>query len=249
MRHGKRAGFVPLALLLIALLIVALAGTGLAGELLRIVNEPTAGVLSARTYYVSLSTFPNEGLLIGFDIGVLPRLMVGLRYGGEYLTGLNDPIWYDHLRLTARFRFLDESVHLPGLAIGFTNQEEGPRTGATYSRLSRGAYLVGSKNFELQGDLAFHAGVSISFEDTDHAGCWIGVDKSLPAGFGLSLDYDFATNEDDSVRFDDGGGFLNAEIFWQSFGQVRVSLQVRDLLETGGQSYRALAVDFLGLFF
>lgn len=242
----------PVSILgILALLCVSTVsfGTTHAAELLRIVTEPTAGVLSARTYYVSLSTFPNEGLLVGFDVGVVPRLMAGLRYGGEHLTGLNDPSWYDHVRFTARFRFLDESVGFPGLALGFTNQEEGPRTGASYSRLSRGAYIAASKNFEFQGDLAFHAGVNLSFEDTDHAGCWMGADKSLPAGFGVAVDYDFATNEEDSVRFDQGGGFLNAEIFWQSFGQVRVSLQFRDLLETGGQGYRALAVDFLGLFF
>ncbi|MBN1433156.1 hypothetical protein JW921_00235 [Candidatus Fermentibacterales bacterium] len=219
-----------------------------ASELLRVVTEPTAGVLSARTYYASLATFPNEGLVIGLDVGVVPRLMVGVRYGGEHLTGLSDPVWYDHVRVAARFRFLDESLALPGIALGFSNQEEGPRTGATYSRLSRGVYLSASKNFELEGSLAFHAGVSLSLEDSDHAGCWLGLDKSLPGGFGVALDYDPATNEADSVRFDEGGGFVSAEIFWQSFGQVRVSLQLRDLLETGGQTYRALAVDFLGLF-
>ena len=236
------------ALMALALLVLW-PGSGGCSELMRIVGEPTAGVLSARTYYISLATFPNEGLLMGFDLGVIPRLMVGLRYGGEHLTGLEDPVWYDHVRLTARFRFLDESVPLPGLALGFSNQEEGPRSGATYSRLSRGVYLAASKNFELQGDLAFHAGVGLSLEDSDHAGVWVGVDKGLPAGFGVAVDYDLATNEADSVRFDDGGGFLGCELFWQSFGQVRVSLQLRDLLETGGQSYRALAVDFLGLLF
>jgi len=74
------------------------------------------------------------------------------------------------------------------------------------------------------------------------------MNKSLPGGFGLALEYDFATDEADSVRFDNNGGFLSGEIYWESFGQVRVSLQFIDILETGGESYRALGVDFLGLF-
>lgn len=218
------------------------------GELLRIVSEPTAGIISPRTYSVAVNTFPNEGLIFSIDVGIVPRFVAGIVYGGEYLTGLHDPVWNDHVRIRARFRFLDESLDLPGVAIGYTNLEEGPRTGSTYSRLSRGVYLVGSKNFDFHGDLAFHAGVNVSIEDSDHAGCWIGFDKSLPAGFGFSAEYDFATNEADSVRFDNGGGFMSMEIFWESFGQVRISMQFRDIFETGGQSYRALGVDFIGIY-
>ena len=64
----------------------------------------------------------------------------------------------------------------------------------------------------------------------------------------MAFEYDFATDEADSVRFDVGGGFLSGEVYWESFGQVRISLQFIDILETGGRSYRALGIDFLGLF-
>ncbi len=216
---------------------------------MRIVTEPTAGMLSPRTYYVDMRTFPSNGLRFGISAGIVPRLMAGVSYGGWNITGLEDPEWFDQLSLSARFRFIDESNSFPALAVGYCNEREPARAGGTYTRLSRGLYLAASKNFEAPaGDLAFHAGASVSFDDSDHAGCWLGVDKSLPAGFGVALDWDPATNGADSVRFDETGGFLNFEGYWQSFGQVRISIQLMDLFEAGGETYRSLAVDFLGLF-
>jgi hypothetical protein len=229
--------------------LLSIMAAAAAGELLRIVDEPTAGMVAPRTYYFSMSTFPSDGLRFGVSAGLLPGFMAGLAYGGYDITGMDDPDWFDELSVRARFRFLDETVDFPALAVGFDNQREPFRAGGHYERLSRGAYLAGSKNFQSPvGDLAFHAGISLSLDDPDHAGCWVGTDVSLPAGFGAALDWDPATNEADSVRFDESGGFVNFEGFWESFGQVRISLQFMDILESGGEPYRALAVDFLGLF-
>ena len=230
------------------ILAVILASSATAGELMRIVREPTAGIIAPRTYHVSLNTFPTNGLRFSLDTGIVPGLMVGLGYGGWNITGLSSPDWFDHVFVKLRFRFLDETTSFPALAVGYDNEDEAVREAGTYTRISRGLYLSASKNFRAPGgDMGFHGGINVSFDEPDHAGCWLGMDKSLPAGFGLAADYDFATNEADSVRFDKSGGFLNCEIYWESFGQVRISLQFKDLLESGGSTYRALAVDFLGL--
>lgn len=218
------------------------------GELMRIVAEPTAGMLSPRTYYADMRTFPTDGLRFGVNVGVVPRLMAGASFGGWDITGMDDPEWFDHIALHARFRFVDETETFPAFALGFTNEQEPERSGGSYIRPSRGLYMALSKNFALAGDLAFHGGISLSLEDSDHAGCWFGADKSLPAGFGVAMDWDPATSGPDYARFDETGGFLNLEGYWQSFGQVRVSIQFMDLLEAGGDTYRSLAVDFLGLF-
>ncbi len=232
---------------LAALCLAAAAAAG--GELMRTVEQPTAGMVAPRTYYFSLSTFPSDGLRFSLQAGIVPRLHAGLGFGGWNITGLEDPEWFDRVSIKARFRFLDESNSFPALAVGYDNEREPFRTGSNYSRLSRGIYLVASKNFMAPaGDLGVHGGVCVSFDDSDHAGFWLGADKSLPAGFGISADWDAATNESDSVRFDESGGFLNMELFWESFGQVRISMQFKDILETGGEPYRALAVDFLGLY-
>jgi len=224
------------------------AGILSAGELMRIVQEPTAGLVAPGTYGVSLSTFPSDGLRFSFTVGVINRVMLGLGYGGWDITGLQDPTWFEHVYLKAGVRLLDESDAFPGVLIGFDNEPEQARTGASYSRSSRDLYLAGSKNFEtIGGDLAFHLGISMDVQEPEHAGAWLGMDKSLPGGFGAALEWDLATDEDDSVRIDNGGGFLNGELFWESFGQVRVSLQFIDLMETGGESYRALGIDFLGI--
>jgi hypothetical protein len=220
-----------------------------AGELMRSVQQPTAGLVAPRTYYFNLSTFPPDGLRFEVQAGLVPRLMAGVSFGGSYLIGLEDPVWFDRVGVKARFRFLDESMDFPALALGFDSEREPERAAGDYVRLSRGIYLVASKNFTAPGgDLAFHGGVGVSFDDPDHADFWLGADKSLPLGLGIAADWDAATNEADSVRFDSSGGFLNLEVFWESFGQVRISMQFKDILEAGGASYRSLAVDFLGLF-
>lgn len=220
-----------------------------AGELMRSVQQPTAGIVAPRTYYFALSTFPPDGLRFEVQAGLVPRLMAGLSYGGTYLIGLESLSWFDKVGVKARFRFVDESVDFPALALGYDNEREPSRSAGDYTRLSRGMYFVASKNFSAPGgDLAFHGGLSISFDDSDHADFWLAADKSLPLGFGVAADWDAATNEADSVRFDNSGGFLNFELFWESFGQVRISMQMKDMLQAGGEQYRSLAVDFLGLF-
>ena len=40
---------------------------------------------------------------------------------------------------------------------------------------------------------------------------------------------------------------MNIETYWESFGQVRIGLRFCDVLETSGDPYRSLAIDFLGL--
>lgn len=225
-----------------------LASAAFSGELLRIVREPTAGIVAPGTYSISLCTFPDDGLRFSFFLGIIPRFSAGLGYGGWNITGLSDPSWFDHLYLKMRFRLLDESGRLPGMVVGFDNEPESIRSGATYRRRARDLYIALSKNFQsFGGDVAFHFGISTDIRDPVHAGIWTGFDKAFPGGFGMAMEYDFATDEDDSVRFDNNGGFVNGEIYWESFGQVRISLQFMDIFETGGMSYRALGIDFLGL--
>lgn len=234
---------------LIVTVVLSVSGRGVAGELMRLVREPTAGIVAPRTYHFSMSTFPSDGLRFSLTAGLFPRFAAGLSYGGWNVTGLNSPSWFDHVYMKARFRVLDETESLPGMLVGFDNEPEAVRAGATYSRKARDLFVALSKNFLAPGgDMAFHLGLSADVTRLVHAGVWTGVDKSLPGGFGLVLEYDLATDEADSVRFDNNGGFVSGEIYWESFGQVRISLQFVDIFESGGESYRALGVDFLGLF-
>jgi len=235
--------------ILIISLLVASAGKAVSGELMRLVKEPTAGIVAPRTYYFSMNTFPSDGLRFSLTAGIFPRLAVGLGYGGWNVTGFNSPSWFHHLYIKARFRLIDETESFPATLLGFDNEPEAIRSGSTYRRKARDLYLVLSKNFlSFGGDMAFHFGVSADVRNLIHVGVWTGMNKALPGGFGLAVEYDFATDEADSVRFDNNGGFLSGEIYWESFGQVRISLQFIDVFETGGTSYRALGVDFLGLF-
>lgn len=234
--------------ILLICFLAATSGEAVSGELMRLIREPTAGIVAPGTYHFSMNTFPDNGLRFSFTAGIFPRLAAGLGYGGWNITGLSSPSWFDHLYIRARFRFIDETESFPGAVLGFNNEPEAIRSGSTYRRKARDLYLVFSKNFlSFGGDMAFHFGMSADVRRLVHAGVWTGMNKALPGGFGLAVEYDFATNEADSVRFDNNGGFLSGEIYWESFGQVRISLQFVDIFKTGGESYRALGVDFLGL--
>jgi hypothetical protein len=232
-------------LLLIALLI-SLSAT--AGELMRVAGEPTAGVIAPRTFNVAMSTFPESGLKFSITAGILPRFMAGLGYGGWNIIGMSDPDWFDEIYLKARFRVFDEKRSFPAVAVGYDNEQEHARSGAEYLRPARDFYTVFSKNFVgWGGDIGFHFGANLTSDSQDHLGCWFGIDKSFPGGFGVAADWDLATNGNTDYRVEKTGGFFDIEAFWESFGQVRIGLRFSDVLETGGAPYRSLVIDFLGL--
>jgi hypothetical protein len=230
----------------VTVLLISLSAA--AGELMRVAGEPTAGVIAPRTFNVAMSTFPESGLKFSITAGILPRFMAGLGYGGWNIMGMSDPAWFDGVYLKARFRIFDEKRSFPAVALGYDNEEEHARSGAEYLRPARDFYVVFSKNYMgWGGDMGFHFGVNISEEYGDHIGCWAGIDKSFPGGFGVAADWDLATNGNTDYRVEKTGGFLDVETYWESFGQVRIGLRFSDVLETGGAPYRSLVIDFLGL--
>ncbi|OPX32448.1 MAG: hypothetical protein B1H09_00185 [Gemmatimonadaceae bacterium 4484_173] len=230
----------------VTVLLISLSAA--AGELMRVAGEPTAGVIAPRTFNVAMSTFPESGLKFSITAGILPRFMAGLGYGGWNIMGMSDPAWFDGVYLKARFRIFDEKRSFPAVALGYDNEEEHARSGAEYLRPARDFYVVFSKNYMgWGGDMGFHFGVNISEEYGDHIGCWAGIDKSFPGGFGVAADWDLATNGNTDYRVEKTGGFLDIETYWESFGQVRIGLRFSDVLETGGAPYRSLVIDFLGL--
>ncbi len=230
------------------LVLVILSSVAGAGELMRVAGEPTAGVIAPKTFNVAMNTFPTTGLKFSVTLGILPRFMAGLGYGGWNITGMNSPDWFEEVYLKARFRIFDEKRSFPAIALGFDNEAEHSRSGAEYLRPARDFYMVFSKNFAgLGGDMGFHFGVNMSTHESDHLGSWLGFDKSFPGGFGIAADWDLATSGDTEYRVEKTGGFIDIETYWESFGQVRIGLRFSDILETGGAPYRSLVVDFLGL--
>jgi len=55
------------------------AGEGVSGELMRLVREPTAGIIAPRTYHFSMNTFPDDGLRFSLTAGLFPRISAGLK--------------------------------------------------------------------------------------------------------------------------------------------------------------------------
>ncbi len=233
---------------IVFVLLFAASSLTYSGELLRIVTEPTAGIIAPGTYSVSFCTFPDDGLRFSFSVGVISRLVLGISFGGTNVIGVEDAVWFDHLWLKGRFRLLDETEVSPAVAFGYDNEPILIRPGS-YSKQAKGMYLALSKNFStFGGDMGVHGGVSLDPESPAHAGMWVGFDKSVPGGFGIACEYDPAFNDTDSSGVATDDGFLNAELYWESFGQVRISLQFIDIFQSSGKCYRAIGFDFLSLF-
>ena len=61
------------------------------GELVRLVDNPTAGLVDKGRFAVDMRMFPDGGLVGQLHAGIMRRLTIGLSYGGEGVIG-NDPI-------------------------------------------------------------------------------------------------------------------------------------------------------------
>ena len=118
--------------LLVVLLVVAVlrepglaqgsAGSGGKFEPRALVDMPTAGMLDKGSFALDIGFYQEGGTLIGFSVGVLDRLGIGVSYGGSKLIGSATPVMNDIPEINLKVRLLEESIFVPALAIGFDSQ-------------------------------------------------------------------------------------------------------------------------------
>ncbi len=211
--------------LLIVLNVCVLSHTGFSAEnlanrqLLELIDLPTAGTLPHRGAGLDLRLYSSGGVLAGGALGFLDRLNTAVYFGGENLIGEGGVNWNPQIGVDIRLRVLNESNILPAIAAGFTTQgwggynEEYDR----YAIKAKGFYLVASRNYWLLGNLGFHGGINKSLENDDEdddVNVFAGLDKGLPYGVEILLEYDFAFNDNETSVFGKGDGYLNAGIRW-----------------------------------
>ena len=228
-------------IILLVLLAAAVAALP-AYELRQLVDAPTAGVLQRGEAAVFSKVYRNNGLLAGAEVGLFPRFMFGVSYGGENVVGNEEPTWRERVEFRAKFRILDESPKYPAVVVGFDSQGHGAwhKEVDRYDIKSKGFYVAASRNFVFLGNLGFHLGVNYSLEVDDDEGLdfWAGVDKSIGNQVTLLCEYDLALNDnaDQDIEGLDrlsgyGRGYLNAGVSIRFTDDLDLRVQAYDLLE------------------
>ena len=203
----------------------------------RLVNAPTAGTLSGRTYFFETHLFDGGGVTQRIGIGVADLLDIGVSYSGSNIIGSRRVNWQPHAGFQVRVRIVEESIKHPAIAIGVDTQGESQYlSGENLNRFrvkSKGAYLAISRNYNFLGDLGFHGGANYSFENDDgdyDPSLWLGIDKNIGRFFSLCCEYDFAINdnEDESLTYD--RGYLNAAVKLNLGGAFTLEFDLQNIL-------------------
>lgn len=182
---------------------------------LRLIDLPTAGVLSKGTASMELRVFSGGGLLGGVYAGVSDRFMFGISFGGTNLIGTGDINWNPRPEVALKYLLIGENESRPGLAIGFESQGFGPYDDALerYEIKARGFYGVLSRNFFLAGTLGLHGGVNYSVENDDNddnLNVFFGAEKSINPQFMVLAEYDLARNDNQNLPgFGGDRGYFN----------------------------------------
>jgi hypothetical protein len=197
-------------------------------------------------------------LIAVLEAGVFENVSFGISYGGSNLIGSGKVDWYKLPAVNIRVRILNETVLLPAFTFGFDSQGKGTYDSdrSRYETKSPGFFAAVSKNFDFLGYLSFHGTINYSLEGKDgdnFVNLKTGAEKTLGANFSLLVEYDFALNDNKSISFGDGKGYLNAGIRWSVGSGLTIGFDLRDLLsnksETKNAADRALRIEFIKTIF
>ena len=204
-----------------------------------LIDLPTAGTLERGSFSIGLRMFRNGGLLSAIAVGITPRVMLGLSFGGENIIGAGDVSWNKNPGILAGIRVVDENFAVPAITLGFNSQGYGPYFDGVdrYENKSRGLYAVASKNYAVFYNLGLHGGLNRSFEDNDNdedLNFFFGADLSFNREFRFMLEYDLARNDNENdSQFGSGEGYLNAGVQWSFSDRLFLQFNLKNLSRNG----------------
>lgn len=228
----------------LVIFLICIVFTLTAVESIKLIDVPTAGMLQKGEAQVYAKIYRNNGLMLGANVGLLPRFMFGVGFGGENVVGNNSPEWQERVEFSAKLRILDESTKYPAFVIGFDSMGHGSYKKDTnrYDIKSKGFYGTFSKNYVFLGNLGFHGGLNYSLEKDDgddDLNFFIGIEKTIGPMLTICGEYDVANNDNDSnlngkddlEYFGEGRGFLNVSAELKFSDEIQLKLQAYDILE------------------
>jgi len=240
--------------LLIFVFVINANAQGFRQQSRQLVDLPTAGTLERGSFAIDIRMYNNGGLIGGVAVGISPRFMFGLSFGGENIIGEGGVNWNENPGIQARFRIIDESFGMPAVIIGFDSQGYGAyRKGSKrYANKSRGFFGVVSKNYAFFYNLGLHGGVNYSLETVDEKDInfFLGADLNLNREVRIILEYDFAINDNSTgAQFGSGSGYLNGGAQWSFSDRLFLQFNLKNLLKNGpGQVTREFKIGYFEYF-
>ncbi|NIR47818.1 hypothetical protein GWO43_05135 [candidate division KSB1 bacterium] len=220
-----------------------------------LIDMPTAGTLERGSFDIALRMFGNGGLLGGVGVGITPRFMIGLSFGGENIIGSGEIDWNPQPGIQGKVRFIDEAFVMPAITLGFNSQGYGAFNDAfdRYVNKSRGVYAVASKNYAFFENLGLHGGINYSLETDDNdedLNVFLGADLSFNREFRFVFEYDLARNDNENdEQFGSGEGYLNLGVEWSFSDRLFLQFNLKDLLENGaGEVTREFRIGYFEYF-
>lgn len=207
-----------------------------------LITIPTAGGLVRGTFSTGLRIQKDGGLTARLSVGITDRFMFGLSYGASYFIGERKPVPYPRPEVILKYRLIDESSSLPGIALGLDTQGFGIYNDADslkrYSIKAYGAYLAFSKNWRSPfGNAGVHFGFNYNFTerldgDDDISG-FVGFDLEINPELTFLFEWNAALNENNMTAKSlalSRGGYLNGAIRWTFVEHFHIEIDFNNLL-------------------
>ena len=202
----------------------------------RLIDCPTAGTLRRGSFDTELRAFPDGGMLGILQIGLTNAWTVGIAYGGTNIIAKNDPKWNPRLQFLTKFQLINETMTLPGLAVGYEDLGFGRWIDSLsrYETKSKGFYVVASKAYRGTGfTSAVHAGMNLSRETKDKdkdLDFYFGSDIRFDNNLGFVVEYDMGLNDDKKPLSQGAGwGYLNAGARWVVLDRILMEFNLKDI--------------------
>ncbi len=230
------------------------AGENAKFEYRTLIDMPTAGILEKGYVGATTDILPN-GVFIGkLEVGAFDNISFGISYGGANLIGAGKIDWYKYPGINLRFRFINEAMAFPAIALGFDSQGKGVYhdSSGRFDIKSPGFYAAASKNFSFLGYLSVHAAANYSLESKDgdnFIDVYIGAEKTLGNTVSVIAEYNFAFNDNGTKYFGSDKGYLNAGVRWSPGTGFTIEFDLRDLLDNKklnpSAADRALKIEYI----
>lgn len=207
-----------------------------------LITVPTAGTLVRGSFAVDLRMQKAGCLTAGLAAGLTDRFMFGLSYGASQLIGDQEPTPYPRPEANLKYRLIDETSKIPGVAIGLDTQGFGQYHPADslkrYDVKAYGVYAAASKNWHFAlGNAGLHGGLNYNFTESSDGdkdvNLFCGFDIELNPEFSILAEYNAALNENDQTVSSlalNKGGYLNAALRWTFVDHLHIELQFNNLL-------------------
>jgi hypothetical protein len=238
------------AMFLLCAVLTASAGTA-PFQPVKLIDLPTAGALPRGSYSLDLKFFSEGSISSALGVGITNRLSIGIAYELMRVIGQSALKAQSFPGGMIKYRMMEESYYLPGLAMGFDSEGAGrfyqKRDGAYFPRFyfkSKGAFAALSKSYLLLGQpMGLHYEVNYSFVDNeaesegaDTSGVsnrsvdmGVGIDKSINDEISIMAEYDLAL--DDNHSHNPLKGYLHAGLRWSIVKNLALELDFKDILE------------------